>query len=43
MEVGLVVVLNHDGKTSVVKVIAATCPNNSLRNEAGKQAAFYDM
>lgn len=40
MEVGLVVVLNHDGKTSVVKVIAATCPNKSLRNEAGTTSCF---
>lgn len=40
MEGGLVVVLSHDAKSSVVKVVVATCTNNDLSSEVCKQGAF---
>lgn len=41
MEVGLVVVLKHDVKTSIVKAVVATCTNNGSGSEVCKQGAFY--
>ena len=41
MKGGLAGVLNHDVKSSVVKVVGATCTNKGLGTEVCKQGAAY--